>query len=267
MPVTSEVNPGATTFSYKQYDSVGSARLISAYATDLPRADVVAKEFSGIVRTIGNSFGYSTQEVRSSAFAGTNLESRKSAAATRAHQELVNKIAFSGDADHGLPGLLTNPNLPEVTLLADGTGSSKTWATKTADKIVRDVGTLIDKIIVQSKGIHMATEVWMPISQFALISRTQNSVASDTTILEFLRGVYPGVTFRGVVEMAGAGSGGTDMILALENSVENYALELPMMQRFYAPQMTGLEWVIPCESRICGTQVYYPLAFAFASGL
>jgi hypothetical protein len=267
IPVSTAIPEGAATHTYRQYDTVGMAKIISNYADDLPRADVVGKEFTSVIRTIANSYGYNTQEIRSAILAGTNLNARKATATARAQQELINRLAFSGDADHGLPGLLNNTNIPEVTLLADGTGSSKTFASKSADKIVRDVTSLINKIITQSKGVHRATEVWMPIEQYALISTTQNSTASDVTILEFLQKNFPGVTFRQVVELDGAGTAGADRMYALENSIDNWQLEIPMMMRQYSPQQKGLEFVVPMESRFAGVIVEYPLAFSFADGI
>jgi hypothetical protein len=207
------------------------------------------------------------QEVRSAIYAGVNLNGKKAMAATRAQSEKINQLAFAGDADSGLPGFLSNANIPEVTILADGTGSSKTFASKTADKIVRDINTLINKVIVQSKGVHRVTQVWLPVSQYALIATTQNSSASDTTILAFLQAVHPGVTFEQVVELSGAGAGATDRMYALENSRENWQLEIPMMIKQYPPQQVGLEYVTPVESRFAGVIVEYPLGFAFADGI
>ena len=267
MPVSTDVPEGATTITYRQYDTVGMAKVIANYANDLPRADVTGKEFTSNIRSIGNAFGYNTQEIRSAIFAGVNLPARKAMAATRAHQEKINALAFTGDADNGLPGLISNTNVPEVTLLADGTGSSKTFASKSADKIVRDVNALINKIISQSKGVHRATEVWMPIEQYALIATTQNSTASDTTILQFLQQMHPGVTFRQVVELDGAGASSADRMYAIENSRDNWAIEIPMMMKMYSPQQKGLEFEVPVESRFGGVIIEYPLSMCFADGV
>lgn len=266
-PVSTETPEGATTITYRQYDSVGMAKIVANYANDLPRADVTGKEFTSPIRSIANAYGYNTQEIRSAMFAGVPLNAKKATAVTRAQEELVNQLAFAGDADHGLPGLLNNTNIPEVTLAADGTGSSKAFSTKTADKIVRDVNAVINKVLTQSKGVHRANQVWMPLEQYALLATTQNSTASDTTILDFLRQVNPGVTFEAVIELDGAGASGADRMIALENSIDNWQLEIPMMARQYAPQQQGLEFVVPVESRYGGTIIEYPLAFAFADGL
>lgn len=266
IPVDTSVSEGATTHTYRQYDTVGMAKVIANYANDLPRADVVGKEFTFPIRSIGNAYGYSTQEIRSALFAGVNLNARKAAAAARAQMEKVNQLAWFGDADHGIPGFFTNANIPSVTILNDGTGSSKAFSTKTPDKIVRDINQVINKVIVQSKGVHRVNEVWLPIEQYALIATTQNSTASDTTILSFLQSVHPGVTFRSLVELDDAGGAGIDRIYALENSADNWQLNLPMMLRVYSPQQQGLEFVVPMESRFAGVTVEYPLSMAYCDG-
>lgn len=266
-PVSTSTPEGATTMTYRQFDTVGMAKVIANYSNDLPRADVVGKEFTNPIRSIGSSFGYNVQEIRSAQYAGVPLEARKAMAAHRAHNEKVNTLIWSGDADHGLPGFISNANIAEVTLPADGTGASKTFASKTADKIVRDVNSLINKVITQSKGIHRVNTVMMPIEQYALIATTQNSTASDTTILSFLQSVHPGVTFKQVVELDGAGAGGADRMYAGEINEENIQIEIPMLMKTYTPQQHGLEFVIPCESRFGGVIIPYPLAFAFADGI
>lgn len=266
IPVDTSVSEGATTHTYRQYDTVGMAKVIANYANDLPRTDVVGKEFTFPIRSIGNAYGYSTQEIRSALFAGVNLNARKAAAAARAQMEKMNQLAWFGDADHGIPGFFTNANIPSVTILNDGTGSSKAFSTKTPDKIVRDINQVINKVIVQSKGVHRVNEVWLPIEQYALIATTQNSTASDTTILSFLQSVHPGVTFRNLVELDDAGGAGVDRIYALENSADNWQLNLPMMLRVYSPQQQGLEFVVPMESRFAGVTVEYPLSMAYCDG-
>lgn len=267
LPVDTSIPEGATTHTYRQYDTVGMAKVIANYANDLPRADVVGKEFTSPIRSIGNAYGYNTQEIRSALFAGTNLNARKATAATRAQMEKMNQLAWFGDADHGLPGFFTNANIPSVTILNDGTGSSKAFSTKTPDKIVRDVNQVINKVITQSKGVHRVNEVWMPIEQYALLATTQNSTASDTTILSFLQSVHPGVTFRQLVECDDAGGAGVDRLYALENSMDNYQFNIPMMLRSYSPQQQGLEFVVPVESRFAGVTVEFPLAFAYCDGV
>ena len=265
MPVSTETPEGASTITYRQYDSVGAAQIIANYANDLPRADVTGKEFTSPVRGIGISYGYNLQEIRASQMTGTPLSEKKMRAAMRSHEELINRLAWFGDTEHGLPGFLTNPNIPAYTVTADGTGSSKLWVNKTADQIIRDVNGIINQVRTQSKDIHRANTVIMPLEQFAYISSAPRSSTTDTTILAFLQANNPGVTFRAVLELDGVG--GLDKLVAGEFSVDNMQLEIPMAFRQYSPQQKGLEFEIPCESRFGGVIIEYPLALAIGDSI
>jgi len=44
IPVSTETPEGASTITYRQYDTVGMAKVIANYSNDLPRADVKGKE-------------------------------------------------------------------------------------------------------------------------------------------------------------------------------------------------------------------------------
>lgn len=263
---TTTVPEGAEYVTYTQFDQAGVAKIIANYADDLPRADVSGKQFVGPVRGIGDSYGYSVQEIRAAAFTGTDLDGRKQAAARRAHDELINRLAWAGDTISGLPGFLTNPNIPTYVIPATGTGSSKLWSTKTPDQILADMNGLVNQVLFQSKGIHRANQIWLPLEQFTLISTMARSSLSDTTVMEFFKMNNPGVAVEPILELDGA-NGGLDTMIALENDRDNYQLQIPMMFRQHAPQQRNLEFVIPCESRFAGVAIYYPLAFAKADSI
>ena len=267
-PVDTSVPAGASTVTYRQYDQVGMAKVIANYADDLPRADVTAKEFTSPIRGVGISYGYSVQEIRASAFSGTSLDAKKMRAAQRGHEMKINQLAWSGDAASGVPGFLSNTNIPDYTVPADGTGSSKLWSTKTADLILRDMNGAVNAVYTTTKGVHKPNELWLPPAQYALISSTARSATSDTTILEFFLNANPFVErVVPVVELTGAGSGGVDVMIAAENMSDNYQLVIPMAFMQHAPQQQNLEFTVPCESRCGGVIIEYPLAFAVGEGI
>lgn len=267
MPVSTDIPEGAEYIKYVQYDQSGVAKIIANYADDLPRADVSGKEFVSPIRGIGDSFGYSVQEIRAAMFAGTNLPAKKQAAARRAHDELINRLAWFGDTISGLPGLLSNPNIPVYVVPATGTSATKTWSTKTPDQILADMNGVVNQVRFQSKGIHQATELWLPMEQMTLIANMPRSSQSDSTVLQFFQANNPGVTVRSLIELDNPNGAATDKMIALENSRDNYQLNIAMLFRQHAPQQRNLEFVIPCESRFAGVTVEYPLAFATADGI
>lgn len=264
-PVSTATPEGATTITYRQYDTVGMAKVIANYANDLPRADVSAKEFTSNIRGIGVAYGYNVQEIRSSQMTGMSLDAKKMMAAQRAHEEKINFLAWFGDTVNNLPGFLSNSNIPAYTVPADGTGSSKLWSTKTADLIIRDINGAINQVTTQSKGIHRANMCMMPLEQYSYIASTPRSSTTDTTILQFVQANNPGVTFKGVLELDNYSS--ADRLVAGEFDLMNVQLEVPMSFKQYSPQQQGLEFVVPCESRFGGTIVTYPLAFVLGDSI
>ena len=152
-PVQTEVPAGAATAMQRVYDQTGMAKIISNYADDLPRADVVGKEIPTKVLTLGDSYGYNAVEVEHAQYSGVNLEMYKAQAVRRAMDIKINQLAWFGDADAGVTGFINNPNLTSVTLAADGTGSSTKFVDKTPDQIIRDVTQLISAINVATNNV------------------------------------------------------------------------------------------------------------------
>lgn len=271
-PVDTSAGAGAKTITYRQYDSVGSAKIIASYAEDLPRADVVAKEFTSNVRGIGISYGYDVQEIRYAQMTGQSLDAKRAASARKAHEQRINLLAWSGDADHNLPGFLTNANVPGYTIPADGTGSSKLFSTKTPDQILRDLNGLANAVYTQSRGVHRPNQLWIPLAQYTLIASTPRSSTSDTTILEyflmnnpFIKEVVP------VLELASNANGGvagaTNIMVAVENTEENLQMNVTMPFMQHSPQQKGLAFEVPCESRFGGVTITYPLAMIKADSI
>lgn len=275
IPVDSTAGAGAESIVYHQYEEIGLAKIIANYADDLPRVDIVGKEFVGKIKSVGNSYGYSLQDLRAAQFAGKPLTQRKANAAVTSQRETWNKIAFYGDADNGLPGWLTNPNIPSASVPADGTGSSTTFASKTPVQILRDLNKLANDVVVNTKGVEKPNTIVMPLAQYSLIATTQNSVASDVTILEFFLKSNPHITSvewanelsaaelaaNGITDFTG------DIMIAYDRNPDKLTLEMPQPFEQLPVQERGLEYIVPCHSRIAGVLVYYPFSMNIGEGI
>lgn len=265
-PVQTEVAPGAATAIQRIYDSIGMAKVIANYADDLPRADAVGKEVVSKVVTVGDSYGYNTMEIEHAQFAGVNLSMYKAQAARRAVDLKINRMAWFGDADHGVTGFIDNPNLTAVTLAADGTGSSTKFTDKTPDQIIRDITKLITAINVATNNVEDPNMVLLPTEAFDHITMTPRSQYSDLTILEFLRRSHPGVRFEKVGELDGAGTAGADLMIAGRFDPDVVRLEIPERFRQLPVEKRNLEYVVDCIARVIGVTVTIPMAFSKASG-
>ncbi len=271
IPVSNRDNSGAETITYIMYERIGMAKIIADYSQDLPRADVYGKSYSHPVRSIGCAVGYSRQEIRAAMMAGVGLETEKAAAQRRSVRERESAIAWNGHAASGIPGFLSNTNIPT---LAAGNGDAGTpdWASKTPDEIIKDFYLATSKVRTQSKGIHQADTALLPNAQYDLIAGTPRSDNSDKTILEFLLSKSDKYGIKTIEPMYGEldnafVSGTKDGMVLYEKSRENFELRVPMELTIYPAQEKGLEMIVPGESRIGGVVVRYPLAFLFFTGI
>ena len=266
IPVDSTTAPGARTVTYEQYDSTGIAKIISNYADDLPTADVKGKEFHSTIKAIGNSYVYSKDDIRAAQFAGKPLNQRKANAAVEAHRQLMNKLAFFGDAEYGIQGLLTNANIPNAPVVA-GAATTLTWVTKTPDEILKDLNSAVSDMLDLTKGVEVPNTIVMPIAQYNHIATTARSANSDTTILEFFKGNNPGIEVMWATELKGAFTGGTDGFIVYNRNPDKLFLEVPMMVEVSPAQEKGLSYIVPCESKFGGCIVPYPLSLSFRRGI
>jgi hypothetical protein len=270
IPVNSRVNAGADTYTYRMFDKVGTAKIIADYADDLPRADVVGSEFTSRIKSLGTSFGYSTQEIRAASMNNVPLETWKASAARRAIHEQESEIAWRGNDDSNLPGFLNNVNIP-ITAAPTGSGGF-TWALKTPDEIIADFTLIITQVRKNSKKRFSADTALLPIDQWNIIATTKVSTASDTTILEYL--TKPGNSFGLSTiesipdELELAFTGGTeDGMIVYENNSEVLEQIISLEMITHPVERRNLKFNIDIESRHGGTVLRYPIACAIITGI
>lgn len=268
IPVSTEAPNGADSITFRRFSKVGFAKIVSDYANDFPRVDVYGEEQQSPVHSIGASYGYSIKEIRRAQMAGLNLNQRRADTARRAIEEEIDSIAWDGDSDYGLNGLIDYPGITEYTVPADGTGSVKLWSAKTPDKIVRDVTGMVDAIVDTTNGREAPDTLLLPITQYLYIANTRMTDGNDKTIMTYIMDNNPFInTIEWVVELAGAGAGATDRMMLYTRSPNNLTLEIPQPFEQFSPQQKGMEYEVPVHAETGGVIVYYPLSVCYGDGI
>ena len=253
VPISSEAPEWAETITEKTYSSAGMAKIIANYADDLPRADVAAQERAVKVKSIGASYGYNLQELQAAVANRTDLPRVKGRAARRAVEIKMNQIALLGDEEYGLNGFIDHPNLGETSI----TGS---WKTQAAEKILEDLDNLYNTVVLQSKGVHQPTHLIVALSDYQTLGSKYLDDSSKTSVLEFFQKKYPNLTIQGIWELEKAGSGGKNLAICYEKSVDNLNLEVPKDFQQLPAQERNLELVVNCIARVGGVFLRYPLS-------
>lgn len=268
IPVSGEAGPGASEITWRQFAAVGLAKIVQDYAKDFPRVDVYGTENTIKVKSLGDSYGYSVQEIRQSQMTNKRLDQRRAETARRAIDELTNTIALTGDTNSGLLGLLNYPGITEATIPNDGTGTSKTWASKTPDQIIRDVTNLVNAVVATTNGREQPDTMLLPITQYNDIATRRVSSVSDTTVLEYILRTSPYIKkIDWLSELSTAGASGVARVLLYVRDPRNLTLEIPQPFEQFDPIQEGMAYSIPCHARLGGVIVYYPLSVSFGDGI
>lgn len=270
-PVSNEGGQGITSITYRTYDQAGAAKIINAYADDLPRADVAGKETTIPVRSVGISYGYNLDEIAAAQLTGAPLDQRRANAARRANEQVINDVSFFGDAASGLGGLFDNPNIPTGAVVNPGSGTE--WVNKTPDQILFDVNDLFADIFETTKMVESGNTLMVPPSQWSYIMSTPRASNSDTTIGQYLANNSPYLNsvddIIPVNECVAANNPelSTDAMVAYDRSPDKLQLEIPVELEYMPVQQKNLEFVVPGRSRLGGLNIYYPLSLAIATGI
>ncbi len=262
IPTDEGIPSGAMSFRWQEFDEVGKAKIIASYADDLPMVEVEGTEHVGKIRSIGVGYGYSLQEVRAAAFAGTPLNERRAMAARTADELLIDEILAVGDADNDLPGFLNASSVPVYDAI-NGTAGTTPWSTKTAAEIRDDINTIVAATIDATNGVEVGPfDLLLPPEQFTLVAQMQNSTSSDVTIMEFLLSANPFI--RSIdswhrLKLAATG-GSLDRGMIYTRDPGKVEAIVPQEFEQLEPQQTNLAWKVPTHARVGGTIFHFPLS-------
>jgi hypothetical protein len=253
IPVSFEGGNAVESLTYQANDRLGVAKIVSNYSKDFPRVTTLSKEITNKVKTLGDSYGWDIQKIRAARFANRNLEAREANAARMAIMELENRLAYLGDASAQLNGLLTHPLVP-ISL------ASAAIATGTSVPVIVEIfrQAITQGILVASRGTEKADTVLMPMTEYTFLETTQLNSVNDSTIMDYLKKVFPGVAFDWCNECTGAGPGGTNVMLAYTKRDTHVTLQIPSDFEQLPVFTDGVQWDIKCMERFAGVQLHYP---------
>ena len=273
-PISNEVNPGAETVTYYSYDKTGVAKIINNYATDLPRADVKGKPSTGYVKSVGASYGYSVQDMRASRMASKSLDVRKAEAARYAVDFELNRIAWAGDKENGLIGVLSPENDIPLYVVPNGASSKTSWESKTADEILADLNGMQKQVSRTTKNVERPDTLALPADVYIDISTRQIPNTGYTVkkfLLEnapYLKDIVSAAELQADAEDTNPyAAEGKNVALLFKKDARKMSIEHPLPFYQHPLQTKGLEIVVPCEARTAGAIIYYPLSALIAVGV
>lgn len=268
IPVDTRVPAGATSFTWRIWDWAGMAKIIANGADDLPTVEIMSAEIAQLCKSLGIGYAYTLQDLRGSALMGMNLDTEKSTAARRAHENLFDYLAAFGDTKVGLPGFLNNPNVPIISAPATLNGDWGNPAT-TPDEILDDLHAMSASVYTVTKGAGSADTLLLPPVRYKVLAVRRMSQYDKTPILRAFLESDPyikAVDQWNYLDTAdAAGTGPRAMAYKRDQNVAAVVEPMPFTQ--HPPQAKNLGFTVPCESRVGGVSFKQPLKAVYADGI
>jgi hypothetical protein len=294
-PTSTEVDPGALSFTYRMIERIGNAGVIatSGQSRDLPQADIGGTETQAPVITLGISYGFSVIDEKSSSMAGIAIETEKAKAAREAIEALEEQIWAIGYSSAGVAGVTTAPGvyvLPQLSI------SSGTWATQiasiatattsnatppavvVAQAIAADLASMKQAVNIGTLGNQRATNCLLPTNLYEFLDYVPRSPGfTDDTLLQWLEKITGlDIDEWNILQNAGSLNGSALSLAggtAQKTRVVVYdkdpdVVQLMVAQSFtqLAPQLAGLMYEIPCFSRLGGAMAVRPRGIVAMDG-
>lgn len=287
--LNTEGGEGINQITYRSYDKRGETAIIAGKATDLPRGDISGQEYTIDVRTLGNAFGYSRQELAAAKLTGMPLEARKAEATRRSYEEKVNQVIWFGSAENKLHGIFGGPvGAPALTVSktavdnAVGGGNSPVWGVdKTPDEVIADLTSACAKMYADTKKIFRPNKVLISVAKKQYLMNTPRSLQSDVSIMDWFIAnnmfIKSKEDFKDVNELEGiydAAGGAFDPnggkgegFTVYADGADNARVREPFPYIHLPVQYKGLEFEINCYGRFAGVEMIRPAAFQHFYGI
>ena len=274
VPVVTEGDPWAVGTVFYSGDIAGTAQYLSGKGFDMPYVELARSQYLKQHHLAGVGFEWTLEEMKRAVMAGRDMPTEKAAAAKQVAQQFKFYSAMLGrtpdqtTSEKNQTGLLNDPNVPVAT-------SPTAFATSTPDQILAIVNGLIEGVHTGSQEVEMSDTVVFPFVEFSRLSRTRTGSAGDSSIMQFLRqnNSYTAETGQPLLIktmrlLNGAGTGGTNRMMAYKRDPNIVRFHLPMDHEFLPPfQKSSMTWEMAGIMRIGGTEFRRPRAAAYLDGI
>ena len=270
IPVDTSAGEFAKSVTYYSADKYGEANWINGNSDDIPLAGTEMTKFQTPVYTaaIGYSFGW--EEVNQAMLLGHNLQGDDAAAARRAYEEMVDRVAILGDSRKGFQGLINNSSVNAASATNGDWGGTGT----TSDQVLEDVNNALLAVGSSTLYTSIADTLLLSFGKMNFLATTRLG-DTERTLLSFLRenNTYTAMTgrplmIRGVRGLETAGVGGTERMIAYRRDPSVLKLHVPMVHRFLPVHQAGpLRWEVPGVFRLGGLDIRRPLEVKYRDGV
>lgn len=259
-PIDSSGPEWVKTVSYKQFDKVGKAKLITNYGADFPNVGLSVAEFSNPVVACGDGYAYSVDDIAAAIGTGMPLDAMLAQVARDMVENLLDDWIAEGVTEIGTKGVLNHASIPVIVL--PNTGAFDTLA---PSEIIENLNHVVTVIRANNKQTFDPDTLLLPTNVYSHIAQTPIAIDNQNTILNSFKANNPYI--KNVEEWNkcdGAGATGKDRLMCYQRSKRVIEINIPMEFKQFAPQQRNLEFFVPAYAKFGGVELHYAKAAGYA---
>lgn len=269
VPVETNVNPGATEYTYRSTNYKGEAHVSSSMDSRPPSVEVEASESTTRIYSVTESYRYNIQEARSAAMTGMPLQAAKAKGARDLIARKMDEIILVGTGAGPLSavGLFTQAGTETYTVPNGATGSP-TFASKTPQEIADDLNAIANQIVTNSLGVEEPDTIVLPLAQYTLIHSRRMGDSANFTIAQHVLQNSPFIKrFEWSTYLTSNAAWSGARMVCYKKSPDKLQAIVPVVFEQFAPQARDFDLVTACHGRTAGTVVYAPKSIAYGDGI
>lgn len=249
-------------------DLAGVANYIGGKGFDIPNASVNFNQGSTGFYLAGVGYELGLQEVNRASKMGVGIDGKKASGARMIAEKFIYDRAMSGSTIKNFKGLINNASVPTAN------APTGTWGTATIAQILGDVNTALTDVYTNSGETALADTLLLPTAKFLFLNNTQLTNTGDS-LLKFIKenNSFTAITNRPLDirpnrELATAGAGSTNRMIAYEKSPDNMEFFLPGMFEFLAPFATSsMTWRVDGLMNVGQLEIYRPKTVSYRDNI
>ncbi len=258
VPMNTEPSPGAEEYTVTHEEMVGRAKISKDMQGIIPRVDAKTTQTTFSIYSMLLSYGYSLQEARAAMQAGRPLPARRAAVCREQMERELNTIAFLGQSEAGIKGMLNLASTLTYTT-ATGAGGSKNWDLKTPEEILADWNGSVSQVITNSNEVETPDTSVLPLSRYEYVSTKRMGDGTSDTILTYFKRNNPHIKTVESSHLSESNTGWTGKrMVNYQRSPLKVELIVPVPFEQLMPDVTSTQTVTICHLRTAGVVAHRP---------
>lgn len=264
-PVTSSVERGAQTVSWRGFDYFGKSRIYSPEANDIPRVANSTKWRNTNIKPVANSYFYTVDQIEAAIFGNIPLQAELARGSRLSLDQELNRIAWVGDEEEGLMGILT-PN-KDVSFPIFPTPLD--FAAMTSVQILDFVREMTSSVRITTAGVERPDTWAVPTDLFTRLHMTRFNDGDTKSIATWLIDNSGGL-LRKIIDvpelnprsdiLRGTAYEATGVSFYYSDDRNSFSIETPVPFDQTPPQAKGLGFEIISRATTAGVLIYYPMS-------